>query len=141
MGCDASRLSPCTCIFAGYLTPIITITMVTSSSVSFSVSLQQYSSPVDSYAVSVFRVTGSSQVLCESVTDVKRSVTLRGQSVSRTVTGLEQFSVYRVRAVAKFTRFNTATKTTTKDFTTISEGMPKNLHYHYTVYIPNIRGY
>ena len=99
------------------ITPVVTTSSLTATSVTISWTQPEFMLPAP-YTVSLTRVTGSGQVLCPSVQDVRPAVTTSGNSTS--FTSLEEFSVYMVTVSITV---GTNTRAASKEFTTLSASM------------------
>ena len=94
----------------------------TSVTISWSPQPAQFRLPVVEYTVSLTRVTGSGQALCDEDMDSRSAVTTIDTSMS--FTGLEEFSTYTVTVNTTFNVFgNNMTEVAEIMFTTPSAGM------------------
>ena len=112
------------CKYVGIRPANITASSPTATSVTISLSLPVFSLPVVEYTVSLTRVTGSGQVLCNQVMHNTLAV-----KAANTISfaGLEEFSTYTVTVTTTFNVFgiNMDVASDMAMFTTPSAGMYK----------------
>ena len=105
----------------GPFTPVITALSVSAVSIAISWTQPEFSLPVNMYRVSMTRVTGSGQVLCQQYNDTQKPALVTTDTMA-TFTGLEEFSVYNIIVTASFNEFSASESTGQMEFTTFSDG-------------------
>ena len=88
---------------AGFFTPTLT-SSVTTTSVTVSWTQPPFSFTPVGYTVTLTRVTGSGQVLCDEIVDSRSPVNTTATSME--FTGLQEFSVYIITVTATYSEFN-----------------------------------
>ena len=110
-------------IVVGLLSPVASIMSLTSTSVTINWTQPEFSLPVINYTVSLLRVTGHDQALCNAYMDVRSPVTTMASVTSMNFMDLQKFSKYNVTVTAKFSvAFSNSPKTVSTQFTTPSAG-------------------
>ena len=111
-----------TTMFLGTLSPNITTSSLTATSVTVSWSQRPFSFTPVGYEVVLSRVTGFGQVLCFGVPDYRDSI---GTSrTSQDFNNLEEFSTYRVIVTATFNVYDAPSRLSAGvDFNTSSVGI------------------
>ena len=119
------RISCYNTALVGFLPPVITTSSVTATTVTVSLAQPPFSFTPVNYTVTLTRVTGSGQALCNSTQHSRTmAVPPTNNFTSVMFTDLQEFSTYTIAADARFREFRlNPTRASTATFATISAGM------------------
>ena len=118
--------------YLGTLAPVISTPSATATSVTITWTQPEFSLPVTDYTITVTR--RSTQTLCPSYEEPDQTATTQPDTVSTTISDLQEFSNYRVTVAANYNAFDSTNSTVSSmDFTTLSAGKSKkNICFHET---------
>ena len=104
--------------YVGSLAPVVSPPSATATSVTITWTQPEFSATISDYTITVTR--RSTQTLCPSFVEPDQTATTQPDTMSTSISGLQEFSNYRVTVTANFDAFGMSSRQHNVDFTTLS---------------------